>query len=62
MKVASHCRRSVKGRGGDKPLQRVISDTMKSRHDARRATEVAIAVKSLNRMNEFGRAKFVRMA
>jgi hypothetical protein len=42
--------------------KRVIGDTMKSRHDARRATEVAIAVKSLNRMNELGRAKFVRMA
>ncbi|MGO8846718.1 MAG: hypothetical protein ACLQFI_15560 [Methylocella sp.] len=42
--------------------KRVIGDTMKSRHDGRRATEVAIAVKSLNRMNELGRAKFVRMA
>jgi Transposase DDE domain len=42
--------------------KRVIGDTMKSRHDARRATEVAIAVKSLNRMNQLGRAKFSRMA
>jgi hypothetical protein len=42
--------------------KRVIGDTSKSRHDARRATEVAIAVKSLNRMNELGRAHFVRMA
>ena len=41
--------------------KRVICDALKSRHDARRATEVAIAVKSLNRMNELGRAKFVRM-
>jgi hypothetical protein len=42
--------------------KRVIGNTLKSRHDARRATEVAIAVKSLNRMNQLGRAKFVRMA
>ena len=42
--------------------KRVIGDTLKSRDDARRATEVAIAVKSLNRMNELGRAEFVRMA
>jgi hypothetical protein len=40
----------------------VIGDTLKSRHDARRATEVATAVKSLNRMNQLGRAKFVRAA
>jgi Transposase DDE domain len=42
--------------------KRVIGDTLKSRHDACRATEVAIAVKSLNRMNELGRAEFVRVA
>ncbi len=42
--------------------KRVIGDALKSRHDARRATEVAIAVKYLNRMNELGRAKFVRVA
>jgi hypothetical protein len=47
---------------GDKPLQAIIGDALKSRHGARRATEVAIAVKSLNRMNELGRAKFVRTA
>jgi hypothetical protein len=41
--------------------KRVIGDALKSRHDARRATEVTIAVKSLNRMNELGRAKFVRV-
>jgi len=42
--------------------KRVISDALKSRHDDRRTTEVAIAVKSLNRMIELGRAKFVRRA
>ena len=42
--------------------KRVIGDTLKSRRDARRATEVAIAVKSLNRMTRLGRAKFVRVA
>ena len=40
----------------------IIGDALNSRHDARRATEVAIAVKSLNRMREFGQAKFVRVA
>jgi hypothetical protein len=43
-------------------FKRVIGDTLKSRHDAHRATEMATAVKSLNRMNELGRAKFVRAA
>jgi IS5 family transposase len=40
--------------------KRAIGDTLKSRHEDRRSTEVAIAVKSLNRMNELGSAKFVR--
>ena len=34
----------------------VIADTLKSRDDARRATEIAIAVKSLNRMRDLGQA------
>ena len=38
----------------------VIGDNLTSRHDARRTTEVAIAVKSPTRMNEPGRAKFSR--
>jgi hypothetical protein len=42
--------------------KRVIGDTLKSRHDTRRATEVAIAIKSLNRMNQLGRAIFTRIA
>ena len=42
--------------------KRVIGDALKSRHDDRRTTEVAIAVKCLNQMNELGRAKFVRVA
>jgi hypothetical protein len=42
--------------------KRVIGDALKSRQDDRRTTEVAIAVKSLNPMNELGRAKFVRVA
>jgi hypothetical protein len=42
--------------------KRVIGDALRSRHDARRTTEVAIAVKSLNRMRELGQAKFVRVA
>ena len=41
--------------------KRVVGDTLKSRGDARRMTEVAITVKSLNRMCELGQAKFVRL-
>jgi len=41
--------------------KRVIGDALRSRHDARRVTEVAIGVKSLNRMNELGRANFIRV-
>jgi hypothetical protein len=35
---------------------------LKSRDDARRVTEVAIAIKSLNRMPKLGQANFVRVA
>jgi hypothetical protein len=40
--------------------KRVIGDTLKSRDDARRVTEVAIAIKSLNRMRQLGQAVFLR--
>ena len=39
----------------------VIGDTLKSRDDARRVIEVAIAAKSLNRMRELGQSHFVRV-
>lgn len=42
--------------------KRVIGDALKSRADDRRKAEVAIAVKALNRMREFGQAEFVRVA
>jgi hypothetical protein len=42
--------------------KRVIADTLKSRDDARRVTEVAIAVKSLNRMRDLGQAICSRVA
>jgi hypothetical protein len=42
--------------------KRVIGDTLKSREDSRRVTEVAIAIKSLNRMRKLGQANFVRVA
>jgi hypothetical protein len=42
--------------------KRVIGDILKSRDDARRLTEVAIAIKSLNRMRELGQAIYVRVA
>jgi hypothetical protein len=36
--------------------KRVIKATLRSRDDARRPTEVAIAIKSLNRMRKLGQA------
>jgi hypothetical protein len=42
--------------------KRVIGHTLKSRDDARRETEVAIAVKSLNRMRDFGQVICSRVA
>jgi len=42
--------------------KRVIGDTLKSRDDARRVTEVAIAIKSLNQMRKLGQAHFLRIA
>jgi hypothetical protein len=42
--------------------KRVIGDTLKSGHGTRSAREVAIAIKSLNRMNQLGRAIFTRIA
>ncbi len=43
-------------------FKRVISDTLRSRTDWRRATEVAIAVGALNRMLDQGRPEYVRTA
>ena len=42
--------------------KRVIGGTLRSRTDARRATEVAVAVQALNRMLELGRPEYVRIA
>ena len=42
--------------------KRVIGGTLRSRTDARRATEVAIATGALNRMLELGRPEYVRIA
>ncbi|MBI0539558.1 IS5 family transposase [Roseomonas sp. KE2513] len=43
-------------------FKRVIGGALRSRTDARRATEVAIAVGALNRMLELGRPEYVRLA
>ncbi len=40
--------------------KRVIGDTLRSRTDARRKTELAIAVQVLNRLLELGRPEYVR--
>jgi Transposase DDE domain len=42
--------------------KRVVGDTLKSRDVSHRETEVAIAVKSLNRMRDLGRAICARVA
>ena len=42
--------------------KRVIGDSLRSRTDRRRAVEVAIAVRALNRMLELGRPESVRVA
>ena len=42
--------------------KRVIGDALRSRTDRRQATEVAIAVRALNRMLELGRPESVRLA
>jgi hypothetical protein len=40
--------------------KRVIDDALRSHTDARRNTEVAVAVQTLNRMLELGRPEYVR--
>ena len=42
--------------------KQVIGDGLRSRKDAHRATEVAVAVHALNRMLELGRPNYVRTA
>ena len=42
--------------------KRVIGDGLRSRTDERRATEVGVAVRALNRMLELGRPSYVRIA
>ncbi len=42
--------------------KRVIGDALRSQTDGRQATEVAIAASVLNRMLEFGRPEYVRIA
>ena len=58
---ASGYNRRAKGEAAISRYKRVIGDTLKSRDDARRVTKVKVAVKSLNRMREFGQAHFVRV-
>ena len=42
--------------------KRVIGDALRSHTERRQATEVAIAVRALNRMLELRRPEFVRIA
>jgi hypothetical protein len=42
--------------------KRVIGGTLRSRTDARQATDVVIAVRALNRMLKLGRPEYVRVA
>ncbi len=41
--------------------KRVLGDGLRSRTEGRRATEVAIAARALNRMLELGRPEYVRL-
>jgi hypothetical protein len=43
-------------------FKRVIGDGLRSRTDRRRASEVDVAVRALNRMLELGRPESVRIA
>jgi hypothetical protein len=42
--------------------KRVIGGALRSQTDERQATEIAIAVRVLNRMLDFGRPEYVRVA
>ncbi|MFC7738852.1 hypothetical protein ACFQX4_24330 [Roseomonas sp. GCM10028921] len=42
-------------------FKRAIGGGLQSRTDRRRATEVAVAVRALNRMLELGRSEYVRI-
>jgi hypothetical protein len=52
----------VKGEASIGRYKRVIGDALRSRTDWTEATEVAIAAAPLNRMLEFGRPNYVRIA
>ena len=41
--------------------KRVVGDALRSRTDVRRATEVGVAVRVLNRMLDLGRPKSIRI-
>ena len=43
-------------------FKQVIGDGLRSRADERRASEVSVAVRTLNRMSELGRPNHVRTA
>jgi Transposase DDE domain len=60
-KVSGYHRRAL-AEAAMSRYKRVIGDALRSRTDRRQATEVAIAVRALNRMLEFGRPKSVRIA
>ena len=70
--IAEHGRRGWQKRSGDNRRSKaeaaiarwkqVIGDGLRSRTDERRATEVAVAARALNRMLELGRPSYVRIA
>jgi hypothetical protein len=51
---ASGYKRRSKVEASISRYKRVIADTLKSREDARRVTDVATAIKSLDRMRKLG--------
>ena len=59
---ANGLQQALQGRGGHRAVERMIGDGLQSRQDGRRATEVAVAARALNRMLGLGRPKYVRFA
>jgi hypothetical protein len=58
---ASGCNKRSRVEAAIGRYKQVIGDGLRSRKDACRATEVAVAAHALNRMLELGRPKYVRI-
>ncbi len=59
---ASGYTKRARAEAGIRRWKRVIGDKLRAHTDERRATAVEVAVHALNRMLEFGRPNYVRIA